>query len=367
MKTVYKNGKTLRYGYTTGSCATAATKGSLEMLLSQEMVDHIVIDTPKGWVLDLDVKDIQLNKNVCSCAVEKDGGDDIDATNGMLIYSKVSKITEGFQIKGGIGVGQATKKGLPMEIGQPAINPVPLKMIKDVVDDIKKNYDYKGGISVEIYAPQGVEIAKRTFNPKLGILGGISIIGTTGIVEPMSEEAFKESLSIELKTFSDDTLVFAPGNYGRDYCIEQGIKADKILKISNFVGYMFERAVEQNKKKILFTGHIGKLIKVAGGLFHTHSRVTDGRLQILSTYLIRAKASHELMLSVLNANTTDEAVDLICEHHYEYIFSWVCEDIKKRVEDFVFDSLTIEVVLFSTSKGFLAGSDHYLSLMEVLK
>ncbi len=365
IKNIYKNGKTLRYGYTTGSCAAAAAKAATHMLLSGKQITSVELMTPKGWLLNLEVLEIEAKESV-ACAIKKDSGDDPDITNGILIHAKVSKTTSDLKLIGGIGVGQVTKKGLSVAVGEPAINPVPRKMIIESVQELCRQYGYEEGLEIEISVPEGVEIAKKTFNPKLGILGGISIIGTTGIVEPMSEEAFKDSLRLELNQISDDMMVLTPGNYGRDYCMEFGVSENKILKISNFVGYMFERAVEAKKKKILFIGHIGKLIKVAGGIFHTHSRVSDARMDILVSHLVRIHATHDQLSYVLTCNTTEEAVNYIVDEGLSEVFDLIVESIQSRLEGFVFEGLKVEVILFSLDQGLLSKTKCANDYLEVL-
>lgn len=357
---IYKNGKHLRYGYTTGSCAAGAAKAAAMMLLSQKELTTVELMTPKGWLLTLDVVAIEISQEQVTCAVVKDSGDDPDMTNGVKVYATVS-YSDSSSIKGGLGVGMVTKKGLPVPVGQHAINPVPYKMIKENVEAIL-NDPYAVVISV----PEGVEIAKKTFNPLLGIIGGISIIGTTGIVEPMSEEAFKESLALELKTMSGKNIVLAPGNYGRDYCIEQGVQEKYILKTSNFIGYMLDRVVESKKEKILFVGHIGKLIKVAGGIFHTHSRVSDARMAILVDMMVREQIAYEHLSYVQNCNTTEEAVNYLVDHQLTTVFMSIVEAIKARIRRYTFDAIHVEVILFSSDQGLLAQTDGATEMMEVL-
>ncbi len=364
-QTIYKHGKVLRYGYTTGSCAAGATKASVEMLLSGKKVEHIELLTPKGWTLNLDINGQELGE-VCSSYVIKDSGDDPDITHKIKVYSSVKKIESGIVLKGGIGVGKVTKEGLQIPVGEPAINPVPRKMIKENVEALFKKYHYTGGVEITISIPEGVEIAKKTFNPRLGIMGGISVIGTTGIVEPMSEEAFKDSLRLELSMLKSENVVLAPGNYGTDYCISRGITQDKIVKTSNFIGYMFERAVETKKKNVLFVGHIGKLIKVAGGIYHTHSRMADCRMDILVSHLVQVDAEIKHLKAILECNTTEEAVVYIYDHNLERVFNLVVNNIKEKLENYVYGDLTVEVLLFSQKKGLLAKTAGADKMMEII-
>lgn len=365
MKYTYKNGKKLKYGYTTGSCAAGAAKAGAQILLSKNKLKTVSIMTPKGWRLMLEVKDVQLNESEVTCGIQKDSGDDPDITNGMFVYAKVKKSSRD-HIYGGTGVGRVTKKGLAVDIGHSAINPVPMKMIQEALNEVKETFDYPGGFDVEIYIPNGLDLSKKTFNPRLGIEGGLSILGTTGIVEPMSEEAFKESLHLELKQLKAKKLVFAPGNYGRDYCRSLGIEDHKILKISNFVGYMFEKAVEEKVEEILLVGHIGKLIKVSGGIFHTHSRVSDGRMPILCSHLLETDISKENLRVIKHANTTDEAVDLIFSMGHHSVFDEIVHHIKERLNLFVFHQLNVEVILFSSQYGVLSKTEGADTLRESL-
>lgn len=364
MKTyIYKNGKKLKYGYTTGSCATGAAKAAAWMLLKGDKLQTVQVDTPKGWQLDLSLVDVQLNKDVVVCAVEKDAGDDPDITHGLWVYARVKR-SDSQRIYGGQGVGQVTKPGLSVAVGESAINPVPMKMIEDALACVKKDLNYDCHFDVEIFIPRGLEISKKTFNPKLGIVGGISIIGTTGIVEPMSDEAFKESLALELNQLKNEALVFAPGNYGRDFCMAQGVAEKQILKISNFVGYMFEQAVDKGVKKILFVGHIGKLIKVAGGIFQTHSRVSDAKLEILAAHLILRDAPRDFIKEILRCNTTDQAVGLIYDRGFTAVFDDICQSVKDKLQAFVFDQIEVEVILFAMKEGKIGQTDNSQAWME---
>ena len=232
---ILKNNKKLHYGYTTGTCAAAASKAAAEMLLSGHKVQEVELMTPKGIPLCLGIEEISMEKEKVSCAVRKDGGDDPDATHGILIFSSVKKIPEKrIVIDGGIGVGRVTKKGLEQGVGNAAINRVPREMIANEVKEICEAAGYEGGISVKISVPEGEEIAKKTFNPKLGIEGGISILGTSGIVIPMSEEALIASIRVEMemkKANGAQYLLITPGNYGADFCrSEMKLNLDNAMK-----------------------------------------------------------------------------------------------------------------------------------------
>lgn len=367
-KTIEKNGKQLRYGYTTGSCAAAGTKAALEMYLSQEKQASIHIDTPKGWPLDLVLHDQQFSKNEASCSVIKDAGDDPDITNGIKIFSKISPSNkEGVYFFGGIGVGTVTSVGLSIPPGEPAINPVPREMMTREIGKVLEKYralgktDLPKGWIVEISIPQGEELAKRTFNPKLGIIGGLSVIGTSGIVEPMSEEALKASLKLELsvlKAKGVSEIIFVPGNYGKDFSLSLGLNEDNLVKTSNFMGFMLDEAEGMGFEKILLIGHLGKLVKLAGGIFNTHSSVADGRMEILTAHFGILGGSQAAMQKIMASKTTDEATELILQEKLPNYFNHLAEVVKKKVTDRVYGSMEIEVILFSKIHGHLGESQN---------
>ncbi len=351
---IVKNGKKMRYGYTTGSCAAGVAKAGVEMLFSQERIDSVTIDTPKGWELNLKLQDVVIDESYVSCSIIKDSGDDPDITNKIKIYARVEKTNKNdIEITGGIGVGKVTKKGLAVPIGEYAINPVPMKMIREEVRKVLPN---GRGVKITIYCPEGVEVSKKTFNPKLGIIGGISILGTSGIVEPMSEEAFKDSLAIELSILKEQgikKIIFSPGNYGRDFARNLGLSQDALIKTSNFIGFMIDKAVEYNITEILWVGHIGKMIKVAGGTFHTHSKISDGRMEILAANCALHGGSQELIKKIMESNTTEESADYIKEENMEWIFPLLAEKISKKCEERGLDKLNVGTILFSQDQGLL--------------
>jgi cobalt-precorrin-5B (C1)-methyltransferase len=341
-------GKKFRKGYTTGSCAAAAAKAAVVMLCKNIIIDNIEIDTPVGVKLNLAITEIENTKNFCECGVVKDGGDDPDATNGLVIKARAKFNNSGeVSVTGGQGVGKVTQPGLKVPIGEYAINPVPMKMIKD---EVLKVLTPNRGVDITISVPGGEEIAKKTYNPRLGIVGGISILGTTGIVNPMSEEAWKEALSLEIgiaKAKGYKTLVYAFGNIGEDFVKNSiGINAENIIIISNFVGYMLEKAVENNIEKILVTGHIGKLIKVAAGIFNTHSRVADGRMETLTAYSGLEGANIETLKSIYECRTTDEAVNIIKKNHLNAVFERIVTESSRRCREYTFGKIDFGTLLF---------------------
>lgn len=370
---ILKNNKKLHYGYTTGTCAAAASKAAAEMLLSGHKVQEVELMTPKGIPLCLGIEEISMEKEKVSCAVRKDGGDDPDATHGILIFSSVKKIPEKrIVIDGGIGVGRVTKKGLEQGVGNAAINRVPREMIANEVKEICEAAGYEGGISVEISVPEGEEIAKKTFNPKLGIEGGISILGTSGIVIPMSEEALIASIRVEMemkKVNGAQYLLITPGNYGADFCrSEMKLNLDNAMKCSNYVGETIDMAVSLGIKGILFVAHLGKFIKVAGGIMNTHSRCADSRAEIMASNAIRAGVSLETAKKLLDTVTTDEAVSILNKTgQTEAVMKKVTEKIRFYLQNRANGMIETEAVIFSNEHGFLGKTEGADRLLDEIK
>lgn len=359
-KYVIKNNKKLALGYTTGSCAAAASKAAARMLLTNKIVHFIELTTPRGITLSLEILEATLENGVASCAVKKYSGDDPDVTNGTLVYAKVSfggnTKERKILIDGGIGVGRITKPGLEQPIGAAAINRVPRQMITDAVIEVMEEYDYYGEIFVQISIPEGVELAKKTFNPRLGIEGGISVLGTSGIVEPMSEEALIASIRLEMQMHRNngaEYLVISPGNYGTTYLSQNfQVNLDKAVKCSNFLGETIDMAVEMGYQGILFVSHIGKFIKAAGGIMNTHSRCADSRMEILTANALRAGAPIDVLKDVLKAVTTDEGLTILKQHGYlEITMKHIMEKIEFYLNNRAYQNLELATLVFSNELG----------------
>nr|MCR4901484.1 cobalt-precorrin-5B (C(1))-methyltransferase CbiD [Butyrivibrio sp.] len=317
----------MRKGFTTGSCAAAASKAAAYMLLTGKEKSNIEIETPAGIMFKASVTDIKRSKEEVSCAVIKDGGDDPDVTTGSHIVSRVriSKASDenvlskdaSVCITAGKGVGRVTKPGLDQPVGNAAINHVPRQMIAKEVLEVCKVLDFNGELTVEISVPEGEELAGKTFNPRLGIEGGISILGTTGIVEPMSNKALIDTIRVELnqqKALGQSIARVAPGNYGQNFMKERyGYDLDSSVKCSNFIGETLDMACEMGFDALLLTGHIGKLIKVAGGIMNTHSHEADSRMEILSGCFLRAMGDADTARKILECVNTEEALHIIDE------------------------------------------------------
>lgn len=361
---VIKNNKKLRMGYTTGSCAAGAAKAAACMLLNGQEIRNISLVTPKGIELSLELLDIDRQEDRVSCAVRKDGGDDPDATNGILVYAEVKKCREpGIRIDGGKGVGRITKPGLEQPVGSAAINRVPRMMIHQGIEEICESVGYSGGISVVISIPEGEAIAGKTFNPRLGIVGGISVLGTSGIVEPMSEAALIRSIQVEMNMLTAagaQYLLITPGNYGQAFVREQmHLDLEKAMKCSNFVGETIDMAVAGGVKGILFVAHIGKFIKVAGGIMNTHSRCADCRAELMTAFALRAGATLEQAGKLLDTLTTEEAVTLLEEYGLkEAVMPLIVERIIYYLDHRAYGKLELGLVLFSNEHGLLGKTDN---------
>ena len=309
--------KFLRCGYTTGSCAAGAAGAAASALLSGTFPSRVQIDTPKGKKLTLDVTDPSAEGGVCRCAVRKDSGDDPDITNGMLVYASVRRAESGVAIDGGRGVGRVTKPGLDQPVGAAAINTVPREMIRKAVTEAAARYGYTGGFDVVIDIPDGERLAAKTFNPHLGITGGLSVLGTTGIVEPMSDEALADSIRVEIRVMAarqTDAALITLGNYGYDYASgPMGLDMKDNVTCSNFIGTALDCCAECGFRKVLVIGHIGKLVKLGIGLFNTHSRNGDGRIETLTACALQAGASLSLLRELAECVTTDSALDVLEE------------------------------------------------------
>lgn len=363
------NGKKFRKGYTTGSCAAAAAKAAVVMLISGKVLSQVDIDTPAGIRLTLPVTDVEFPANGVRCSVVKDGGDDPDMTTGLKVLAGAGFMnTEGIAVKAGEGIGTVLLPGLKVPVGQPAINPVPMRMILKEVGEVLPQGK---GVEITLSVPGGDVVAKSTYNPRLGIEGGISILGTTGIVNPMSEEAWKDSLALELNVMAARGLkqiAYAFGNYGEDFAVrELGIDSDSIIKVSNFIGFMLDKAVECGLEKILLVGHLGKLVKVAAGIFQTHSRIADARMEILSSYAALAGAPKEITGKIYDCRTTEAAAEVINANGLRSVYDRIVSNASRRCEQYTFNKISFGTVLFHSDNTLLAMDETGKEIIKELR
>lgn len=348
---VIKEGKSLRCGYTTGSCATAAAKAAAIMLETKEIIKYVEIDTPANIRLRLEVHNPIIEDEYATCSIVKDAGDDPDNTDGIAIYAKVSKRSDGkVNIDGGTGIGRITRKGLFGEVGQAAINPVPRETIeKEVLEVSTEGYD------ILIYAPEGVAIGKKTFNSYIGIEGGISIIGTKGIVYPMSEDALLKTIYMEVDMlfdeYGDDHIVLVPGNYGEKVSESLGIDKPR-TKISNYIGDSLLYIYNKGFKSITLIGHIGKFSKLSIGVFNTHSKVCDGRMEAFIYYLSFMGAPIELLEKVNNCITAEEALNICIEAGFGGVVKHMEKGAEMRIKKYLKDEdYRVKVIIYSMERG----------------
>lgn len=367
----------LRYGWTTGSCAAAAAKAAAQMLFSGEEIRQVRLMTPKGIELYLDVEDVTRMPDRVQCAVRKYSGDDPDVTDGILVYAKVEKDAEessGLRVilDGGTGVGRVTKPGLEQQVGQAAINKVPRRMITEEVERVCRACGYCGEVKVTISIPDGEETAKKTFNPRLGIMGGLSVLGTSGIVEPMSEKALTDTIYLEMKMLRESgySCCYAvPGNYGMDFLTEQlGINPDLAVKCSNYVGDTIDDAKLLGMKGLLLIGHVGKFIKLAAGVMNTHSRTADCRMEVFASHAAMAGADAAAVKEIMSCLNTAEAVKILKEKGLlQNVMKTVMERITFYLRQRAGDELETGAVVFSDEEGILGqteNADKLLGLIE---
>ena len=376
----------MRYGFTTGSCAAAAAKAACYMLLTGKRKHDITIITPKKIEFKASITDINISEKCVSCSVIKDGGDDPDITTGAHITASVTYLDEksGHKcynkknespqviIDGGDGVGRVTKPGLDQPVGNAAINHVPRQMIEEEVKKVMKLCDCTDDLYVEISVADGRELAEKTFNPRLGIVGGISILGTSGIVEPMSSKALLDTIMVELKqkkALGFDIAAVSPGNYGLDFMkAHYGYDLDKSVKCSNFIGVTIDMAVEFGFTRMLLTGHIGKLIKVAGGIMNTHSKEADCRMELLSAFAIHEGAGADVAAKILDCVATEEAVRLLREAgKQQEVMDYAMERIMFYLNKRAGGRMQIDCIMYDNTFGELAKSkeaDRWFTLLE---
>ena len=358
--------KELKKGWTTGTCAQAASRAAAEYLLTGRKREQIKVWIPAGWSLELPVEecrpvryDDRGNVNSVRCGIRKYSGDDPDITNGVVIYSTVS-MEEGdhITIDGGEGVGRVTKPGLDQPVGSAAINTVPRKMIEKEVREVRDISGYTGGLKVIIEIPGGQELAEKTFNPRIGIEGGLSVLGTSGIVEPMSEQALIDTIEVEIKVklaAKREIILAAPGNYGLDFLEEKWqIQKEEAVKCSNYVGETIDMAVDMGVKGILFVAHIGKFVKVAAGIMNTHSHSADARMEVLAANALRVGADGDTARDILNCNTTDEALDIL---HEKGLLEPAMQEIMERIQFYLdhrsYEQIKLGAVVFNNVYGYL--------------
>ena len=367
---VVKDGKKLRMGYTTGSCAAAAAKAAAWMLLTGKPLTTIRLLTPKGIPLELEVLEGEIGPDMARCAIRKDSGDDPDVTDKTLIFAEVRRREEpGVEIDGGQGVGRVTKRGLDQPVGNAAINSTPRQMIRENLEEVMRLTDYPGGLSVIISAPDGEKLAKKTFNPRLGIVGGISILGTTGIVEPMSESALVETIHVELRQRREngaDYVLITPGNYGSDFIKNSlELRDGKETQVSNFIGDGIDHCKALGFKGFVLVGHIGKLVKIAGNMLNTHSKYGDCRMDIMAACGGACGLRAARIREMLDCAACDDALRILQEEGiYEETLKLLTDRIAFNLRHRAGEELEAGVLVFSNVYGILGETENARELLR---
>lgn len=380
--------KNLRCGITTGTCAAAAAKAAATRLLLLEDIDQVLVKV-KGEV-ELQVPVFISDRNqenrenerktegenkrrFAEYMVIKDSGDDPDVTNHAKVYANIEKldlpydagletfVDEQFPklyLCGGVGIGIVTKVGLEQKVGQPAINVVPRSMIFRAVQEVVDQSEYEGYLRITISIPEGVELAQRTFNPKLGIEGGISVLGTTGILEPMSEKAIVDTIETEIRQLSAQGmkhLLVTPGNYGQGYVQNyMGMSLSHSVKCSNYIGDTIDLAISYGMETFVLVGNVGKLVKLAAGIMNTHSRVADGRCEVFATHLALCGGTKEQIQSVMESVTTEDILVKLEEWNLlENVMASICQKIEEVLEHRIAGKMCFGVFIFSEKMGFV--------------
>ena len=342
--------RVLRHGNTTGACSAAAAKAALIAILN-EPVDRVGVPSPFGIRFEILVKESKkIADDTGVATVVKDAGDDIDATDKLEISATVKLTDDGkISIHSGKGIGVVTKPGLQVPIGEAAINPVPRRMIEESVKEV---LPAGKGAEVTLNIPEGEKVAAKTLNPKLGIIGGLSVLGTTGVVKPLSMEACRRSLVPQIDVAVSagfERVFFVPGNIGERIAKKLfKPKEDAIVQTGDFVGYMLDKAAEKGVKEIVFLGHPGKLAKVAAGIFNTHHKVADARNEVIAAHAGAVGAGSAVVTSILQANTTEEAITLLKKVGLsEQVFDRIAERVSQRVSERTQHKIKVSVILVS--------------------
>ncbi len=372
-----KQSKEKRLGYTTGTCAAAAAGAASKMLFCGQEIFFVKFTSPSGYVVFLEIERIvrSTDGRAVKCAVQKDGGSDPDATTGLYIYALVEKTDfPKIEICGGEGVGRVTLKGLDQDVGMPAINSVPRKMITQAIQkELPKCYT--GGVRVTISVPGGEEIAKKTFNPKLGIVGGLSILGTSGIVFPMSSEAILQTIKISLNVhwnLKEKIIALVPGNYGRDFLFSTfKIDIEKSVECSNFIFDAVQMIVKQGFTKVLFASHAGKAVKVAYGMKNTHSKFGDNRMDSIFSFAkhhVAPNEQNDFFAKLKSCISTDDAADLLLQSGIaNVVWDEIANAIRAQLENWAEQKVEFAVILFTQKCGVLSKTQNADSFAKLFQ
>ena len=369
--TIRSGQRLLRCGYTTGTCAALAAQGATRLLLLGQVPRTLSLMTPKGWEVTVRPLTCRCQGEAALCSVRKDGGDDIDVTDGLPITATVRKAAGlGIAIDGGEGVGRVTRPGLDQPVGAAAINRMPRRMITQAVEAVCRDAGYTGGLSVVIGVEGGREAARRTFNPRMGVEGGLSILGTSGIVEPMSEQAIVDTIALEIRQHATHTqnLILTPGNYGTDFLHAQGWDACgvPVVKCSNFLGEALDCAAVEGMTRLLLVGHVGKLVKVAGGIMNTHSRYADCRTELFCAHAAQCGAQTEVCRALMEAATADACLEILSAAGLrDAVMASLLDAMQNHLQRRLGDGCQGGVIVFSNQFGLLGATQPAKEMLQL--
>ncbi|MBS4007302.1 MAG: cobalamin biosynthesis protein CbiD [Clostridium sp.] len=361
------DGTILKAGFTSGTCAAAAAKAAVNLLFAGSETDKFVtVEIPAGLTLTLPLALLEKAGETARAGVVKDAGDDPDITNGIMMVAEARKLNSpGICLLGGEGVGRVTKPGLAVPPGQYAINPVPRSQILAHVQSVLPP---NCGVAVTISVPGGEQLARRTLNPELGIIGGISILGTTGLVEPMSVDACKRSLVPQIDVAlaaGERRLVLTPGKMGRRNALScLPVKADAVLITSNFIGYMLHACAVKGVDAVLLFGHLGKIIKLAAGITDTHSSVADGRREVLAAHAALLGLPAEAITALMKHNTAEESSAYLLANGWRNVLAAVASEVSRRAERMAGGNLRVGCMLLNLAGELLAIDDYGKTWLE---
>lgn len=357
-------GKVLREGYTTGATASAAMKAAI-LAIRGEYPKQVTVLSPQRVELTLPIHSAAAKGRIGIATVLKNAGDDLDCTNGTPVVVTVELTdTHKLELKAGKGVGTVTRPGLQVQVGRPAINPGPQIMMRYIYEELVAP-DH--GCIVTVSIPKGEELAKQTLNPAIGVVGGISVLGTTGIVKPMSEDAYKRSLAPQVSVVWASglrTAALCPGRIGERAAQIMGIPQEAIIETSNYIGFMMEQCVAKGFSKMLIIGHMGKLVKVASGSFHTYNRNSDGRMETMAAYAAMNGASPVVVKEIMDCNTTDGAAIIIEREGLGVVYGQMAERAQVRAERYVFGKARVGIIFAGMDGTIQAVSSRAKEILE---
>ena len=340
----------MRTGYTTGTCAAAGARAALELMAGNRM-ESVRVLLPRGDHMEIPVKSCRAVSGGAVCVITKDGGDDPDVTHGADIVVEVSRLGMAgeISIQGGEGVGVVTKPGLGLEVGGPAINPTPRRMIRENLAEVKSDVLGADGVRVVVSVPAGRELAPKTDNPRLGIRGGISILGTSGIVIPFSTASFAASIRQNLDVIvamGDDTAVLTTGGRSETFARQLWDLPDhSFVQMGDFSGYAMKECGRKGLRRVCVAGFVGKLAKMAAGVSQTHVKGSKVDTGMLAGVAVRCGAAPGEAGRIRTANTARHVMDIILECGIRGFFDALCMMTKQNMAARAPEA-EVEVVMF---------------------